>query len=87
MPVFKENDFVMIFKVEPLLDMGLPIPPGEAMDMLKKISHLEASSNSGTNNGTGTFRVVFTDSAKNSFSTVVEMISKTIFHMLPGEEK
>ena len=86
-PLYKENDFVMIFKVEPLLDMGLPIPPGEAMDMLKKISHLEAYSNSGQNEGTGTFRIVFTDSAKNSFSTVVEMITKTIFSLKPESEK
>jgi hypothetical protein len=73
--------------MEPLLDMGLPIPPGEAMDMLKKISHLEAYSNSGQNEGTGTFRIVFTDSAKNSFSTVVEMITKTIFSLTPKAEK
>ena len=86
-PLYKENDFVMIFKMKPLLDMGLPIPPGEAMDMLKKISHLEAYSNSGQNEGTGTFRIVFTDSAKNSFSTVVEMITKTIFSLTPKAEK
>ena len=86
-PLYKENDFVMIFKMEPLLNMGLPIPPGEAMDMLKKISHLEAYSNSGQNEGTGTFRIVFTDSAKNSFSTVVEMITKTIFSLTPKAEK
>ncbi len=87
MPVYKENDFVMIFKVEPLLDMGLPIPPGEAMDMIKEISHLEASSNSGKNNGTGTLRLVFTDSDKNSLGTLLKIISKTIFHISEGPKK
>ena len=86
-PVYKENDFVMIFKVEPLLDMGLPIPPGEAMDMIKEISHLEASSNSGKNNGTGTLRLVFTDSDKNSLGTLLKIISKTIFHISEGPKK
>ena len=87
MPVYKENDFVMIFKVEPLLDMGLPIPPGEAMDMIKEISHLEASSNSGKKNGTGTLRLVFTDSDKNSLGTLLKIISKTIFHISEGPKK
>jgi len=87
MPVYKENDFVMIFKVEPLLDMGLPIPPGEAMDMIKEISHLEASSNSGKNNGTGTLRLVFTDSDKNSLGTLLKIISKAIFHISEGPKK
>jgi len=87
MPVYKENDFVMIFKVEPLLDMGLPIPPGEAMDMIKEISHLEASSNSGKNNGTGTLRLVFTDSDKNSLGTLLKIISKTIFQISEGPKK
>jgi hypothetical protein len=86
-PVYKENDFVMIFKVEPLLDMGLPIPPGEAMDMIKEISHLEASSNSGKKNGTGTLRLVFTDSDKNSLGTLLKIISKTIFHISEGPKK
>jgi len=87
MPVYKENDFVMIFKVEPLLDMGLPIPPGEAMDMIKEISHLEASSNSGKKNGTGTLRLVFTDSDKNSLGTLLKIISKAIFHISEGPKK
>ena len=87
MPVYKENDFVMIFKVEPLLDMGLPIPPGEAMDMIKEISHLEASSNSGKKNGTGTLRLVFTDSDKNSLGTLLKIISKTIFQISEGPKK
>ena len=87
MPVYKENDFVMIFKVEPLLDMGLPIPPGEAMDMIKEISHLEASSNSGKKNGTGTLRLVFTDSDKNSLGTLLKIISKAIFQISEGPKK
>ena len=87
MTVYKENDFVMTFKVEPFLDMGLPIPPSEAMDMLKEISLLEASSNSGKNNGTGTLRLVFTDSDKNSLGTLLEIISKTIFHISQEPKK
>lgn len=72
--LFKENDFLLKINVAPILKMDLPIPPGEPMEMLKKISHLEMASNSGKTNGTGTFRIALNDKSENSLNLLLEMI-------------
>ena len=62
--------------------MDLPIPQTETIQLLKKISHFEMSSNNGMPEGTATLKLAFTDKNKNSLSQIIKM-AEAVMMMKP----
>ena len=73
--IFKNNDFVWRINVAPIMNLDLPIPPGEATELIRGISHLEFSSSNSSTSGKGEMKLVFADAQQNSLSYIFKLVN------------
>jgi len=73
--IFESNDFVWRINVAPIMNLDLPIPPGEATELIRGISHLEISSSNASTSGKSEMKLVFADQQQNSLSYIFKLVN------------
>ena len=73
--IFETNDFVWRINVAPIMNLDLPIPPGEATELIRGISHLEISSINASTTGKSELKLVFADAQQNSLSYIFKLVN------------